>query len=221
MAETNQQKPEGEISNSARPNVFIAVKVESHDILNVMASVQEDLIKVEPLLKDLLVPVAQAHLTLLVFRVEEEQMEKAKEIFEKVIQEKVAMKLCNKDSFDVEFEGVGSFDKKVLFVAPVSGREILEHLNKVLYAGFTESGFVCEPMFTPHVTLVKTKFKDGKEIGGIPSGCFEQFKTKHFGVQTIRSVQLLSMKKPKTDEGYFFCEQEINLLDILEKKETV
>ena len=120
MAETNQQKPEGEISNSARPNVFIAVKVESHDILNAMASVQEDLIKVEPQLKDLLVPVAQAHLTLLVFRVEEEQMEKAKEVFKKVIQEKVAMKLWNKDSFKVEFEGVGSFDKKVLFVAPVS-----------------------------------------------------------------------------------------------------
>ena len=107
MAETNQQKPEGEISNSARPNVFIAVKVESCDILNAMASVQEDLIKVEPLLKDLLVPVAQAHLTLLVFRVEEEQLEKAKEIFEKVIEEEVAMNLYDEDSFDVEFEGVG------------------------------------------------------------------------------------------------------------------
>ena len=147
-------------------------------------------------------------------------MEKAKEVFEKVIQE-VDMKLWNNDSFYVEFAGVGSFDNKVLFGAPVSGQEILEHLNKSLYAGFNESGFVCEPMFTPHVTLVKTKFKDGKEIGGIPYGCFEQFKTKYFGVQTIRSVQLLSMKKPKTDEGYFFCEQEVNLLDIMEKKETV
>ena len=90
MAETNQQKPEGEISNSARPNVFIAVKVESPDILNAMASVQEDLVKLEPLLQDLLAPVAQAHLTLLVFRLEEEQLEKAKEISEKIIQEKVA-----------------------------------------------------------------------------------------------------------------------------------
>ena len=173
MAETNQQKPEGEISRSARQNVFIAVKVESPDILNAMASVQEDLVKFEPLLQDLLVPVVQAHLTLLVFRVEEEQIEKAKEIFEKVIQEKVAKKLCNEDSFDVEFEGVGSFDEKVVFVAPVSGCEILEHLNQVLYAGFTESGFVCDPVFTPHVTLVKTKFKNGKEYGEIPSGCFE------------------------------------------------
>ena len=134
MAETNQQRPEGEISRSARPNVFIAVKVESPDILNAMASVQEDLVKLEPLLQDLLVPVVQAHLTLLVFRVEEEQMEKAKEIFKKVIEEKVAMNLCNEDSFDVEFEGVGSFDEKVVFVVPVSGFEILEHLNKVLYA---------------------------------------------------------------------------------------
>ena len=221
MAGTDKQKPEGEISRSARPNVFIAVKVESPDILNAMASVQEDLVKLEPQLQELLVPVAQAHLTLLVFRVEEEQLEKAKEIFEKIIQEKVAMNICNEDSFDVEFEGVGSFDEKVVFVVPVSGCEILEHLNKVLYAGFTEFGFVCEPMFTPHVTLVKTKFKDGKEIGEIPSGCFEQFKTKYFGVQTIRSVQLLSMKKPKTDEGYFFCEQELNFLDIMEKKEAV
>ena len=211
----------GEISRSVRPNVFIAVKIESPDIIKAMASVQEDLLKVEPQLKDLLVPVAQAHLTLLVFRVEEEQMEKAKEVFEKVIQEKVDMKLWNNDSFYVEFAGVGSFDNKVLFGAPVSGREILEHLNKSLYAGFNESGFVCESVFTPHITLVKTKFKDGKETGGIPSGCFEQFKTKYFGIQTIRSVQLLSMKKPKTEEGYFFCEKEINLLDSLEKEETV
>ena len=210
-----------EISRSVRPNFFMAVKIDSPDIIKAMASVQEDLLKVEPQLKDLLVPVVQAHITLLVFRVEEEQMEKAKEVFEKVIQEKVDMKLWNNDSFYVEFAGVGSFDNKVLFGAPVSGREILEHLNKSLYAGFNESGFVCESVFTPHITLVKTKFKDGKETGGIPSGCFEQFKTKYFGVQTIRSVQLLSMKKPKTDEGYFFCEQEINLLDILEKKETV
>ena len=211
----------GEISRNVRPNVFIAVKVESPDIIKAMASVQEDLLKVEPQLKDLLVPVAQAHLTLLVFRVEEEQMEKAKEVFEKVIQEKVDMKLWNNDSFYVEFAGVGSFDNKVLFGAPVSGREILEHLNKSLYAGFNESGFVCESVFTPHITLVKTKFKDGKATGGIPSGCFEQFKTKYFGIQPIKSVQLLSMKKPKTDEGYFFCEREINLLDIMEKKETV
>ena len=111
-----------EISRSVRPNVFIAIKIESPDIIKAMASVQEDLLKVEPQLKDLLVPVAQAHLTLLVFRVEEEQMEKAKEVFEKVIQEKVAMKLWNKDSFDVEFEGVKAFDKKVLFVAPASVR---------------------------------------------------------------------------------------------------
>ena len=74
MAGTDKQKPEGEISRSARPNVFIAVKVESPDILNAMASVQEDLVKLEPLLQDLLVPVVQAHLTLLVFRVEEEQI---------------------------------------------------------------------------------------------------------------------------------------------------
>ena len=148
-------------------------------------------------------------------------MEKAKEVFEKVIQEKVDMKLWNNDSFYVEFAGVGSFDNKVLFGAPVSGRDILEHLNKSLYAGFNESGFVCESMFTPHITLVKTKFKDGKQTGGIPSGCLEQIKTKYFGIQTVRSVQLLSMKKPKTEEGYFFGEKEINLLDSLEKEETV
>ena len=210
-----------EISRSVRPNVFMAVKIDSPDIIKAMASVQEDLLKVEPQLKDLLVPVAQAHLTLLVFRVEEEQMEKAKEVFEKVIKEQVDMKLWNNDSFYVEFAGVGSFDNKVLFGAPVSGCEFLEHLNKSLYAGFNESGFVCESMFTPHITLVKTKFKDGKQTGGIPSGCLEQIKTKYFGIQTVRCIQFLSMKKPKTEEGYFFCEKEINLLDGLEKEETV
>ena len=75
MAGTDKQKSEGETSRSARPNVFIAVKVESPDILNAMALVQEDLVKLEPLLQELLVPVAQAHLTLLVLRVEEDQLE--------------------------------------------------------------------------------------------------------------------------------------------------
>ena len=56
-------KAKGEISRSVRPNVFIAVKIESPEIIKAMASAQEDLLKVEPQLKDLLVPVVQAHLT--------------------------------------------------------------------------------------------------------------------------------------------------------------
>ena len=81
-------------------------------------------------------------------------------------------------------------------------------MNQEMFKAFTEKGFVCDPMFTPHVTLIKNKFKVGKEMGKIPSDFLEKFTKKYFGIQTIPVIQLLSMKKPQTEEGYYFCEKE-------------
>ena len=112
------------------------------------------------------------------------------------------------DNFEVKFEGVGSFDEKVVFVKPISSKESLRIMNQEMFKAFTDKGFVCDLVFTPHVTLVKNKFKEGKEMGKIPADFLENFAKKYFGIQTIPAVQLLSMKKPQTEEGYYFCEEE-------------
>ena len=49
-------------------------------------------------------------------------------------------------------------------------------------------------------------FQGGFTDIGIPRDSFNHSRDKDFGSQVISSLQLLSMKKPVTDEGFYHCE---------------
>ena len=167
-----------------------------------MESAQQDLVKTDPSFAEFLVSVKKAHITLLVFRVDWEEMEKARIIFDTVVKEKIVNHF-NEDVFDVQFEGVGAFEEQIVFMKPISGVERMKYMNQELLKAFTAAGYNCDPVFTPHVTLVKQKFGKGKEMGKIPSDWLKKFKNKYFGIQKICGIELLSMSKPMTEEGYF------------------
>ena len=170
-----------------------------------METFQQEIVRYDPQMKDFLVPVKKAHITLLVFRVPEGEMDEAKEVFNRVIKEKIVSQFVKSDMFEVNFEGVGSFDQKVVFIKPVTGLEWMRYMNTELFNGFTDAGLVCDTVFTPHVTMFKGK--KGNKIGKIPAKCLEMYGEKYFGTQTIFGIQLLSMSKPLTEEGYYFCEE--------------
>jgi hypothetical protein len=65
--------------------------VDNPSLIHAMESAQHDLVKTDPSFAEFLVSVKKAHITLLVFRVEDEQMEKARIIFDTVIKEKYLM----------------------------------------------------------------------------------------------------------------------------------
>ena len=66
-----------------------------------MESAQQDLVNTDPSMAEFLVSVKKAHITLLVFRVEEEEMEKSRIIFDTVVKEKIINHFNEGDVFDV------------------------------------------------------------------------------------------------------------------------
>ena len=171
---------------------------------------QKDCVEYDLRLKDFLVPVRKAHITLLALHISKQDMEEAKDIFNNVIEEK---NFDDGIKFEVTFEGVGSFNDRVVYAEPIRDwidMDKLEYMNDELYRAFTERAFTCEPNFTPHLTLMKMgyKKKKGNDLNKIPSKSYEQLRRKYFGIQEFSGIQLLSMTKAQTKEGYYFCEEE-------------
>ena len=181
------------------------VKVDSSTIQHEMELFHQHLVNIDSDLKDSLVSVKKAHITLLVFRVEEEQMETVRSIFKAVVMNKM-----DKDRFDVMFEGIEVFpNHTAVYMVPRTGVERLVLLNKTLKEAFTIAGFPCEEVFTPHVTLAKQRFWKGRELREFPSEVLKKYEKKHFGIQTIRGIQLLSMTKQDTNASYYACDEEV------------
>ena len=135
-------------------------------------------------------------------------MEEATDVFNGVIQGQILNHFDGEDIFEVKFEGVGSFNNRVVFAEPSTDIDRMQYMNQELYKAFSERGFSCESKFTPHLTLLKKGYKKGNDLQIIPQEACENLVTKYFGIQEFSGIQLLSMSKPQTKEGYYFCEEE-------------
>lgn len=65
--------------------------------------------------------------------------------------------------------------------------------------------------FAPHLTLAKLSRTSMKktEIKKFKEEWFAGFVEEQFGSQTVNSLQLLSMYKPKDEHGYYYCSLEM------------
>ena len=155
-----------------------------------MEEFQSQCLANEPKLRSFLVSPKKAHITLLVLHVEEDRMEEAKSIFENCRDH-----ASNDKGFEVEFAGVGAFGNRVLFAKPSGNIERILSLSETFQAKYSEHNFHCENNGHPHLTLLKVKAKR-KALKKIPSSSYEGLEDYRFGVQSFRTVQLLSMTKP-------------------------
>jgi len=221
----NEQK------NNKKPNLFVSLQVDNPKIQEAMTQFQQTCTEYDPDLSHFLVPVRKAHITLLVLHAEKERLEDAKELFNTVIKEKIVGHF-DEDEFEVEFSGVGAFDgNRVIFAEPKTNTSRMTYMNHELYQAFSENSFSCESKFNPHLTLLKKGYKKKSNVQKVPPEAYENIKDTYFGIQQISGVQLLSMCKPQTKEGYYFCEAEYKfkkrtplenaMKDLSEKKEQV
>ena len=140
----------------------------------------------------------------MVTNVQDDQMEKAKDVIKETLKSNV--KLMKK--FDVEVKGLGSFGDRVVFAEVGAGADVLKELNKVFSEAFKISGFeVDSRSYTPHITIMKG--------GKITKKSYQEMAGKYFGVQEIPGVQLLSMTKPHTEDGYYHCEGDFHFQDLM------
>ena len=148
-------------------------------------------------MKDFTIPVEKAHISLLAFNIQEDEVEQVREMVMRVLVGKVDRQLL-KDKFEVELKGLDSFANKGIYAEVEKGADTLRMFNEVLMDKFEEEDFVCDSRFTPHVSIMRD--------GSIPDQVFQRFGDKFFGKQEVSGVQLLSMTKPpKSAGGFYHC----------------
>ena len=120
---------------------------------------------------------------------------------------------------DLSFRGLDQFSNKVLFASLLQNKHFdsLSGLARSISNVFSEkykSPFDEIIEFTPHLTLAKTsrtlrgpyrqrlfEFKCPDLISRIVS----KYSNYSFGTQTIESIDLLAINKPKTADGFYHC----------------
>ena len=199
----------------SKPNAFLAIQVfvtfsvsltsiltlisfqlTSQELISSIKEVQQECVREDQHLKDFVVPDAKAHIPLLAFNVQEDEVEKVREMVMRVLVAKVDRQLLT-NNFQVEVKGLDTFDNRGLYAEVGKGDEELRMFNEVLMDKFEEEGFVCDARFTPHVSIFKDK--------AIPEEVFKKFADKHFGMQDVSGIQLLSSAKPPKSDGSYHC----------------
>ena len=118
-----------------KPNYFVAIRVSDLCIHSRVQTVQDTVVSHDKRLEPALVPLETLHLTLLVIHLEnEEQIEKAKKIFQQCRTE-ILKHVLPSGAFTLKFKGLNYFTdgwqpQAVLFVKPV-GKEGIKILNDV------------------------------------------------------------------------------------------
>ena len=142
------------------------------------------------------IPAKKAHISLLAFNIQEDEVERVREMVMRILVAKIDRQLL-KDKFEVEVKGLDSFDNKGIYAEVEKGDDVLRMFNEVFMDKLEEEGFMCDSRFTPHLTIMKD--------GSIPDAVRERFGDKCFGKQEVSAIQLLSMTEPPTREGFYHC----------------
>ena len=177
---------------------------------------QNELIAKNEVLSKHIEPPCKAHITLSVMNLDDDDLETCKNM----LQEKFKPNLTEADR-TLTFEGIGRFGNRVLFVKPNLGIESLKKMHLELQNLLIESEIKTEVgrEYNPHVTLFKTskpkggrkRNSKGKDKTGFDDDLIEEFKDINFGEEIVEEIQLLSMNKPKAEDGYYHCEASFSL----------
>ena len=106
---------------------------------------QEECVQVDEELKHFVVPTKKAHISLLAFNIQEEEVERVREMIMRLLVAKVDRQLL-KDKFEVEVKGLDSFNNKGIYAEVEKGEDVLRMFNEVFMDKFEEEGFVCDSL---------------------------------------------------------------------------
>lgn len=189
------------------PNVFLAVQVASTEIHDNVTAFQEIITERNPKYFYCRVPVPKCHVTLKVFNVLPEHIDAILQAMRKVV-------ASIEEPIPLEFNGVGNFDDQVVFVK-LSRNRALKTLRRNLIREINRLDVLETPLvadkYEPHLTLLKTsRCKDRKlRQMKIEQEHYEDMMDDYFGVELVRSVQLLSMVLMGERNGYYFSHGEV------------
>ncbi|KAK8759153.1 hypothetical protein V5799_003217 [Amblyomma americanum] len=198
-----------------RPNYFVAIQVDDINVHKKAKEVQDYMRSQEPKVAQAFVGIPTLHITLLVFRVndDDDSLQRAKEALgrchERVREDLEANPLV------LEFAGLDHFKKEVLYVKTVGEDSVsrLKAVAEICSEEFTKKNLDMSgnKPFAAHLTLAKLSRTSTKktEIKKFKEVWYADFVEEKFGSQTVNSLQLLSMYKPKDERGYYYCSLEM------------
>ncbi|XP_071964298.1 uncharacterized protein [Antedon mediterranea] len=209
------ENDDGNKNKKVAPNFFVAVQVSNPKIQRSLRQVQNHVLNFDEKLKDAMIPLPTMHLTIMVMHLgNEEEIEKAKKALEASHKE-LSVKF-GEEKLLIHFQGLSHFNNQVMFARILdddSTIEVLYNIAETVERCFKEHGISStgERGFKPHLTVMKLSRAPSlrkKGVRRIKSEVYKEHSNKYFGAQVMRGLQLCSITKPKTGDGYYAKLQE-------------
>ncbi|KAJ8355955.1 hypothetical protein SKAU_G00187490 [Synaphobranchus kaupii] len=202
-----------------RPNYFVSIPITNPKIRDGIQAVQDLVLQKDHRYSRALIPVGTLHITLLVTYLSNE--EEVNTAMSALAQTKEAVRdLLRGRELVLPFSGIGHFRKEVAFVQLAEGEhvsaltDVAEAVRKVFEERGVSSGDGKD--FKPHLTFMKLSRAPKLRSQGIKKidpEAYESFVEHSFGEETVSRLDLCSMLKKKTPDGYYHCETSVTFGD--------
>jgi len=194
------------------PNMFTAIKTTDPKLLSELRKVLVKAIENNYYSKNYIVPLEEAHITITVLGVENENEQFVAGVFRRALEENLSdIKSFKKD---IQFQGLDCFGDKVLYARPTTGLDFLNKLRQILEKAIVDNPSKienhCYPTYNPHLTMfhIKGANHDGVNLYEVA----QSFRNTDFGCQSATSIQLCRMgSENRTDDGYWQVIEEVKL----------
>ncbi|XP_048105546.1 LOW QUALITY PROTEIN: A-kinase anchor protein 7-like [Alosa alosa] len=201
---------------SHRPNYFVSIPITNPQIKAEVEAVQAEVIRRDPRLSRALIPTGSLHITLLVTHLgSQEQVDSAACALDHSRQS--VLELLEGRELVLPFSGVTSFKNEVVFVQLTEGEHVdkLTEIAEAVRRTFVERGIAVtdDKAFKPHLTFMKLSRAPRLRSQGIKKldpELYTEFSQQRFGDETLSRLDLCSMLKKKSPDGYFHREKSVS-----------
>ncbi|XP_041721128.1 A-kinase anchor protein 7-like isoform X3 [Coregonus clupeaformis] len=198
-----------------RPNYFVSIPITNHKISEGVGAVQALVMQRDSRLTRALVPVGSLHITLLVTHLASQ--EEVNLAVCAVAQMKAALQdLLRGRELILPFHGIGHFRNEVAFVALAQGEHLatLDQIAGLVRKMFEEKGLSSgnSKAFKPHLTFMKLSKAPKLHSQGLKKldpELYSDYVRNHFGDERVFRLDLCSMLKKKTPDGYYHREASV------------
>ncbi|XP_026089666.1 A-kinase anchor protein 7 isoform X1 [Carassius auratus] len=213
--ETEEDGEKKKKKETARPNYFVSVPIMNPEIKQAVQGVQKLLLEKDSRLSRALIPVDTLHITLLVTHLStQEQLDLAASTLSEL--ESPLNALLGGRRLVLPFAGVAHFKQEVAFVPIAAGEHLstLTLMAESIRKAFEERGIASgdNRAFKPHLTFLKLSRAPKlcrQGIRKLDLALFSELEGRVFGEECVCRVDLCSMLKKKSADGYYHCEKSV------------
>ncbi|XP_028858567.1 A-kinase anchor protein 7 isoform X3 [Denticeps clupeoides] len=198
-----------------RANYFVSVPITSSQIKSGVEAVQAAVLQKDPRLSRALIAPGSLHVTLLVTHLSNE--DEVNLAAAALVQTQPRLQeLLEGGELVLPFSGIWHFRHEVVFAQLAEGEHAakLMKIAEAVRKTFEEKGIAAGDGkdFKPHLTFMKLSRAPKLRRQGIKKldpELYAEFIEHQFGDETVSRIDLCSMLKKKTPDGYYHCEKSV------------